>query len=308
MSLARADAPTSTATAWMLGLPCDLGLAQRGSADFDRWWPAFEHPPAEPGPSVETAGLLPAPPRLADESALRPPYYLHEILAYSKRVRARCAAALNAGRRPLCIGGDHSISIGPIRAAADFAHAAGRPLSILWLDSHADMNTSHTSPSGMVHGKALAAVLGLEPLLDDGPTPPTLAAGAARVAIVGTQSIDPLERANLRHPGIRETSLNEIRRVGWAETLAQTLDHLEPHRRLVYLSCDLDVIDPAQAGGVNTPCESGLTLTEVLEATRALLATGSVVGGDVVEFNPHTDTAGRTLACLRQIASALGST
>ena len=74
------------------------------------------------------------------------------------------------GGVPIFLGGDHSISMGSISGVARHCAEAGRELVVLWLDAHADYNTPETSPSGNLHGMALAFLAGeasLRPILGD---------------------------------------------------------------------------------------------------------------------------------------------
>ena len=68
--------------------------------------------------------------------------------------------SLKAGRRPLVVGGDHSIAIGTVAGAAQHFRARKKTMGLLWIDAHGDMNTPDTSPSGNIHGMPLAITLG----------------------------------------------------------------------------------------------------------------------------------------------------
>jgi arginase len=79
------------------------------------------------------------------------------------------AYAMAAEGVPVFLGGDHSISMGSVSGVARRAAEEGRELGVLWLDAHADYNTPETSPSGNLHGMALAMLAGepaLAPILD----------------------------------------------------------------------------------------------------------------------------------------------
>ncbi|MFX8965089.1 arginase family protein, partial [Acinetobacter baumannii] len=67
---------------------------------------------------------------------------------------------LALGHLPILLGGDHSLSIGSISAVARHCRETGRKLRVLWLDAHADFNTSELSPSGNLHGMPLACLCG----------------------------------------------------------------------------------------------------------------------------------------------------
>jgi arginase len=67
------------------------------------------------------------------------------------------------GRLPILLGGDHCLAIGSISAVARHCRAAGKKLRVLWLDAHADFNTSALTPSGNLHGMPVACLCGHGP-------------------------------------------------------------------------------------------------------------------------------------------------
>ncbi|MFC7609816.1 arginase family protein [Teichococcus aestuarii] len=133
-----------------------------------------------------------------------------------RAIRAEAAAILASGRRPLLLGGDHSLPMGSVAASATAAAAAGRPLYLLWMDAHGDFNTPATSPSGNVHGMALAALCG-EPGLGDlwgAPAPPPVA--PSRLALLGVRDLDPGEARLLRARGAAVLGMDRLRAEGLA--------------------------------------------------------------------------------------------
>ena len=106
-----------------------------------------------------------------------------------------------AGGVPVFLGGDHSISMGSISGVARPARRAGRKLAVLWLDAHADYNTPETTPSGNLHGMALAMLAGepsLAAVLGDRPLAPV---APEQLHVFGARSVDPEERARLKADG-----------------------------------------------------------------------------------------------------------
>ena len=72
--------------------------------------------------------------------------HLEEVAQWCEQARDAVHGALDNGRLPILMGGDHSLAIGSIAGVAAHCAAAGKPLSVLWLDAHADFNTAETSP------------------------------------------------------------------------------------------------------------------------------------------------------------------
>src|SRR5512138_1170672 len=91
--------------------------------------------------------------------------YIHEIARVCQLLFETVTRSLDEGALPLVLGGDHSVATGSVAASAGFVRrTAHKPLGLIWVDAHGDMNTPQTSPSGNVHGMPLAALLGQEPM------------------------------------------------------------------------------------------------------------------------------------------------
>jgi arginase len=214
-------------------------------------------------------------------------------------VAARVGAALDEGFLPLVLGGDHSISLGAIRAAA-----ARAPIGVLWFDAHGDFNTPETSPSGNVHGMVLALLAGLgpAPLLDAANQIP-----GHRMAVLGARALDSGERKNLLQAGVGVYSIEALRALGPAAAVERAIAGLvAAGAERLYLSLDLDVLDPSVAPGVATRASSGLTLDEARRAVQAVAHTGRLAALDVTELFPARDRDGATArAALSLVKAAL---
>ena len=89
--------------------------------------------------------------------------HLPEVTEWNRLVHAAVREELAAGRLPMLLGGDHSLAIGSISAAAKHCRDTGRKLRVLWFDAHADFNTHVLTPSGNVHGMPVACLCGHGP-------------------------------------------------------------------------------------------------------------------------------------------------
>ena len=148
----------------LIGAPTDVGASVLGAsmgpdalriAGIARALRALE-------PDVQDMGNLSGPgnPQSAPSGGFR---HLAEVTAWNQAVFSAALAALDAGRLPLLMGGDHCLAIGSISAAAQHCRQRGRRLKVLWLDAHADANTPASSPSGNLHGMPVACLLGQYP-------------------------------------------------------------------------------------------------------------------------------------------------
>ena len=100
------------------------------------------------------------------------------------------------------------------------------PGGVLWIDAHSDINTPETSPSGNVHGMALAAVLGLAGRGFESDVWPLPAVDPKRVALVGTRLLDDGERRLLREAGVRVFTMSEVDRIGIERAIRESLDRI----------------------------------------------------------------------------------
>jgi arginase len=201
----------------------------------------------------------------------------------------------------LYLGGDHSISIGSVKAAA----VRYPQLGVIWVDAHADFNTPATSPSGNIHGMPLAVLTG------DGPEELTAIGGGvclhpAQVVQIGIRDVDLDEKRRLLASGIHVYTMREIDERGMGYVARATLERLARCTHF-HVSLDLDSLDPSEASGVGTPVQGGLSYREAHLLMEILSETGKVCSLDVVEVNPILDSRNRTAElAVDLLASLLG--
>jgi arginase len=230
--------------------------------------------------------------------------FLPEIIETCARIAGHVSEAAIAGDVPLVLGGDHSVALGTLGGLAS-SHGVG---GVLWIDAHPDVNTPETSPSGNVHGMALAAALGLGGPAFEHAAWLLPAVDPKRVALVGLRDLDAGERELLRALGVRVFTMSEIDRIGIERAVRDALDRVAGSA-FVHVSLDMDVLDPEIAPGVGTPVRGGLTYREAHLALE-LVAESRLAGSlEVVEVNPILDRENTTaLTAVELVVSALGKT
>lgn len=199
------------------------------------------------------------------------------------------------------LGGDHSISIGTVAAAA-YKGTVG----VLWVDAHGDFNTMETSPSGNIHGMPLAALIGegAPELVNVGFPGPKL--HPAHVVLIGLRDLDPEERERLLRSNIRVYTMRHVDELGMATVARDALAHLQ-HLPRLHVSLDMDSLEPEEARGVGTPVPGGLTYREAHLLMEILGDSERVQSVDVVEVNPILDDGNRTAElAVELVASLLG--
>jgi arginase len=289
----------------IIGVPIDLGADRRG-VDMGPSAIRYAHLQKkleDLGYTVNDEGNVEVP--IAEMCKITNPKlkYVDCIIPMSRRVSGAVSTSIQAGNFPLVIGGDHSLSIGSVRGAA-----RNRKLGVIWLDAHADFNTAETTPSGNIHGMSLAILCGLGDKslvqLWDEPVP---VIDPKKIAIVGARDLDEGEKVNLQNAGAMVQGMEQIDRYGMVACLEKAIERISRDVDGIYLSLDLDSLDPEHAPGVGTPVPAGLTQREAHLACEMIGETGKLIGMDIVEVNPILDIQNRTALLAADFAlSALG--
>jgi arginase len=179
------------------------------------------------------------------------------------------AAILAKGATPIVIGGDHSITYPVLKAFAK----TFKPLDVLHFDAHPDLYED-------LYGDRLSHACPFARILEDGL--------AASIVQVGVRAITAAHRAKALKGGVRMLEMKDI----------DGPLHLR-FANPVYVSFDLDALDPAFAPGVSHHEPGGLTTRQALQVIQSLK--GRIVGLDVVEFNPARDPSAITAAAAFKI-------
>ncbi len=231
--------------------------------------------------------------------------HLDEIAVWCEAVRDAVRGALDNGRFPFLMGGDHSLAIGSIAGvAAHCAHTA-KPLAILWLDAHADFNTADTSPSGNMHGMPAAIIAGHGPerLTKLGPAVPTL--DPSRIVQVGIRSVDAMEKNMVVASGIEVFDMRWIDENGMRETMKTALEKLSAVGGHVHVSFDTDFLDPQIAPGVSTAVAGGPNYREAQLCMEMIYDSGLMASLDLMELNPARDIENKTAELLVDLVESL---
>jgi arginase len=294
----------------IIGVPMDLGTARRGvdMGPFAVRYTDLRERLIALGHSVDDAGNVHVPFREdAEHGAQRGARYLGAITEVCREVATRTRAALDAGSRPIVLGGDHSLSAGSIAGAAAHFAAKGERLGVIWIDAHGDINTPGTSRSGNVHGMPLAHLLGHGDTALAGIAGKAPALRAEDVALVGLRDLDQAEREHIAKWKLAAYTMRELDERGVRATFSEAIDKVLRGTSAIWASFDMDVVDPSDAPGVGTAAPGGMTFREAHLAMELLADTGRLAGLDMVEVNPVLDEKNRTADLAAQLAlSAFG--
>jgi arginase len=257
------------------------------------WGSGFEA--AERGPSLllraglaESVGAtttinIPATPSMA-ETTLEGDAVEQAIMQYASRVSEAVVDVIAQGYFPVIIGGDHTSALG---FHSGLAKAYGQT-GIVWVDTHPDLNTPDTSPSGNIHGMVLAGLLGR------GSEPMCRATSACQtrqehVAMVGVRDIDLGEQRWLDEGKIHCMTMDTVRERGLDACLHHGVETANQAPAGYGLTIDIDVLDPSQAPFVATPVDDGIFVDELAEAIATMPHTERLLGLEVIEFTPRNE-------------------
>ena len=184
------------------------------------------------------------------------------------------------GKLPIMIGGDHSLSTEAIQAISS---AIGKKLSLLYFDAHPDFVSSTTNYYGSV-------------LTDS-----TQSLNFRKSMLIGTRAAEPEELENAKKVGLRIINPLEIVEMG-VKRVAQMI-RARTRGSKVYVSVDLDCLDPAFAPGVSVPSPGGLSSTDLIYLLNKTISTGNIVAIDIVELAPDYDISNTTAMLAARIMS-----
>lgn len=211
---------------------------------------------------------------------------------YFRQVEEKAYSLLQSGRFCLFLGGDHSVTI-PLETA--FARAfAEEKVGIIHFDSHTDIAHQY---DGHCWSHACTQRRALEQ--------PNVHPGGLTFLGIRSYMQDELEylKAN---PEIRVIGAREIYRSGIESVLKEVQSRYKDYKT-IYVTIDIDVLDPAFAPGTGTPEAGGLSTRELMELARGIVAALPVKAVDVVEVSPPLDKADITSwAALKLIYEILG--
>jgi arginase len=278
----------------LIGAPTDIGAGARGASmgpEAMRVAGLAEALRARGVDVLDRGNLVgPSNPWLPPVDGYR---HLNEVVAWNRAVHEAVHAELQGGRMPILLGGDHCLAIGSISAVARHCREAGKKLRVLWLDAHADFNTSELTPSGNIHGMPVATLCGFGPreLVEIGGQVPAISPKVVRQ--IGIRSVDPGEKRFVHEQDLEVFDMRYIDEMGMRHTMELALATLDAHTHL-HVSFDVDFLDPVMAPGVGTTVPGGPSYREAHLCMEMIADTGRMASLDLMELNPALDEKNRT--------------
>ena len=262
----------------IVGAPIDSGTSHRSGAKFGpqaiRGGDYLPHDASRPHLALRTDGLKDL--TVVDAGDLMMPG--GDLAASLTVLREATEKISRAGAIPVILGGDHSIASADVAGIAN--HRGHGKISMIHFDAHAD--TGEDQFGALIgHGTPMRR------LIEDGYM------RGDRFLQLGLRGYwpDHATLAWMRDQGMRSYEMTEIHHRGLNAVLDESFATLTDGCDGVFLSVDIDVVDPGMAPGTGTPEPGGMTSRELLEAVRRICLELPVVGIDVVEVAPAFDSA-----------------
>lgn len=224
------------------------------------------------------------------------------IVTMYERISDTLKRTLKNGDFPIVLSGDHS-NAGGVISGIKAAFPKDR-IGVIWLDAHADLHTPYTTPSGNVHGMPLAVVINEDNLKQKSNQPNEAAienwnklknmGGIAPkvlpedIVFIGLRDKEVQEEYIIKKHRMKVVTMNDVRKKGTEFIAKDVLQYLR-HCKYIFMSFDVDIIDPRVSKGTGTPVPGGFGEREVEDLVQDLMQNERMICFEITEVNPTLD-------------------
>ncbi len=230
---------------------------------------------------------------------------IDSIAQVTNAIANEVATTLSEGDFPVVISGDHSNAAGTIAGIKNYY--SDKRLGVVWIDAHADIHTPYTTPSGNVHGMPVAASLGIdnksrtintvnenaknhwEAIKQAGSKKITPKINPEDLVYIDVRDLESQEWEIVKELGIKYFEPINRKELGIENIAKQTLQHLSSCD-IIYISFDVDSMDPSVSVGTGTSVSDGLSLNEAKTLLSYLMDEPKTTVLEITEINPLLDS------------------
>ena len=242
--------------------------------------------------------------------------YIKLIASTHQKIAKKMAEAQLDGYNTVIFSGDHSNAAGFISGLREAAPQAR--IGVIWIDAHGDIHSPYTSPSGNMHGMPLAILLGLdhldmqrkslkpeviknwEKLKRTGKSKITPKISPEDIVMIDIRDLEPEEWEIVHKHNIKHYTPEVRAQIGVENIIRETISYFKDYDA-IYISFDVDSLDPTISMGTGTPVPNGLSVEEAKMLLRAFTRLPNFKALEITEVNPLLDTQNRMANTVVQI-------
>ena len=233
--------------------------------------------------------------------------YLQQVLDFNELICNRASEMLsdNDCDNLIVLAGDHSNAVGSISGLKKSNPSAN--IGVIWIDAHADLHSPYSTPSFNIHGMPLAALCcfdnkkigDAEPVRDQvkfwkemksiGGTDISPKIAPENIVFIGIRDLEAPEWDLINKHNIKHFEPEHIQDFGLENIINQTLEHLQ-NVDVLYVTFDVDSMDPSVSKGTGTPVPNGLSTNEAAKLLKAFYFNEKCKMLEITEINPLLDT------------------
>lgn len=241
---------------------------------------------------------------------------IDKILEYGNKSLLAIENSIEKNKFPIILSGDHSNAIATISAFKN--KYFDKKIGVIWIDAHADLHSPYTSPSGNVHGMALGALLGdvycsekindvnfstlqqWEKLIKLGSRNIHPKIYPEDLVYIDIRDLESAEWTDIRDNKIKYFSPKEIIEKTSEKVAFETLEYLN-NCDILYISFDVDSLDPAISKGTGTSSKGGISLEEAKKMLKVFYKSPKLKAIEFTEINPLLDTENKMAKTVLEI-------
>jgi arginase len=224
-----------------------------------------------------------------------------QLIRLIKSISQYSSVCFNTKQPFLVVGGDHSCALGTWSGVLN-SLAPPNKLGLIWLDAHLDAHTFSTSPSGNIHGMPIAALLGDTDKKLASFYPSNTYIDSENLKMIGIRSNEDEEYQLIKRHNVSVIFSDQISSL--TQLLLSTIKQLSLTCQSIEISIDLDIVDPKDAPGVETPVKGGIKTEELINAVSNIRHNQKICALEISEFNPENDINDKTLHLIKRLVDA----